>query len=222
MDFALDEPQTLLRDSVRRFVDDDHGFEQRRHRVEHEGGFSPRHWAQFAHMGWLGAGLPEAVGGFGGGAIETALIAEQLGRGLVVEPFVAVAVLAAQALLYAAEAPAASAALGALIDGACLVIPALQDAPELPTRVHRSINGSVCIAGRKTLVIAGPQADGYLVCAAEAHGVSLFLLPRDSAGLTAHAYRLIDGTPACDLVLDAVKVTEGMRIGVVAGAAAPP
>ena len=176
MDFTLDEQQTLLRDSARRFIDNDYGFEQRRRLVEHDGGFSARHWAQFAQMGWLGAGLPEAVGGFGGGAIETALISEELGRGLVVEPFVAVAVLAAQALLHAAAGAATGSALGALIDGACLVIPALADAAGLHTRVHASVDGTPCVTGRKTLVIAGSQANCLLVSATEASGTSLLLL----------------------------------------------
>ena len=220
MDFTLDEQQTLLRDSARRFIDNEYGFEQRRRLVEHDGGFSARHWAQFAQMGWLGAGLPEAVGGFGGGAIETALISEELGRGLVVEPFVAVAVLAAQALLHAAAGAATGSALGALIDGACLVIPALADAAGLHTRVHASVDGTPCVTGRKTLVIAGSQANCLLVSATEASGTSLLLLPLETPGLTRHAYRLIDGTPACDLVLDAVKIDPPMRISAPGGAAA--
>src|SRR5258706_12346689 len=119
MDFALDEPQTLLRDSVRRFIDNEYTFEQRRRVVEHDGGFDARHWAQFAQMGWLGAGMPEEAGGFGGGAIEMALITEELGRGLGVEPFVAVPGLAAQALLHAGP----GSALGALIDAAGFLVP---------------------------------------------------------------------------------------------------
>ena len=203
MDFALDEQQTQLQDSVRRFVEQDYGFEQRRHRVEHEGGFSARHWAQFAHMGWLGAGLPEAAGGFGGGAVETAIIAEQLGRGLVVEPFVPVAVLAAQALLHAADA---APVLGALIEGSCRVVPALFD-------VQGALNcvDSVRLTGRKTLVVGAPQADRFLVSASLAGVVSLFLLRADAPGLTRHDYRLIDGTPASDLVFDAA-VAE-LRVG---------
>ncbi len=220
MDFTLDEPQTLLRDSARRFVDNDYGFEQRRRLVEHDGGFSARHWAQFAQMGWLGAGLPEAVGGFGGGAIETALIAEELGRGLVVEPFVAGAVLAAQALLHAADGSTADTALGALIDGARLVVPALADAAGLRTRVDASVDGTQCVTGRKALVVAGSSADCLLVSATEATGTSLLLLPAGTPGLTRHAYRLIDGTPACDLVLDAVEVDPAMRIGAPGDAAA--
>jgi alkylation response protein AidB-like acyl-CoA dehydrogenase len=171
-------------------------------------------------MGWLGAGLPEAVGGFGGGAIETALIAEQLGRGLVVEPFVAVAVLAAQALLHAGVVPTANATLGSLIDGACLVVPAFLDEAQAKAQVHAGSDGSLRITGRKAIVVGGPQAGCLLVCAAEGNGESLFLLARDTAGLSTHAYRLIDGTPACDVVLDAVKLNEGMRIGTPAGAGA--
>jgi len=58
-------------------------------------------------------------------------------------------------------------------------------------------------------VIAGPQATVISSAPPKAHGVSLFLLPRDSAGLTAHAYRPDRRHAGCDLVLDAVKVTEG-------------
>ena len=216
MDFALDEPQTLLRDSVRRFIDNEYTFEQRRRVVEHDGGFDARHWAQFAQMGWLGAGMPEEAGGFGGGAIEMALITEELGRGLVVEPFVAVAVLAAQALLHAG----AGSALGALIDGACFVVPALTDAAGPPTRVDSGAGGTPHVTGRKTLVLAGLQLDCLLVSATEASGTSLLLLPGQTPGLTRHAYRLIDGTPACDVVLDAVQIDAAMRIGAPGGAAA--
>jgi alkylation response protein AidB-like acyl-CoA dehydrogenase len=220
MDFSLDEQQTQLRDSARRFIENDYGFEQRRCLVEHDGGFSARNWSRFAQMGWLGAGLPEAVGGFGGSAIETALIAEELGRGLVVEPFVAVAVLAAQSLLHAADGFTADTALGALIDGARLVVPALADADGLCTRVDANVDGTQCVTGRKALVVGGSSADCLLVSATEATGTSLLLLPAGPPGMTRHAYRLIDGTPACDLVLDAVKIDPSMRIGAPGGAAA--
>jgi alkylation response protein AidB-like acyl-CoA dehydrogenase len=214
MDFALNEEQTLLRDSVRRFVEQDCGFERRS--IEHEGGFSAGHWAQFAQMGWLGAALPESVGGFGGGAIETSIIAEQLGRGLVLEPFVPVAVLAAQLLVAAAGAQAALNALGALIDGASIVVPAVGEPAGLDLVAR---DGALHLSGQRTLVVGGPQADQFLVAAAEAGGLSLFMLPAAAAGLSRHDYRLIDGTPACDLRFDAVSVTANQRIGVRGGAA---
>ena len=195
MDFALDEEQSLLRDSVRRYVDQ-------------EARFSPRHWAQFAQMGWLGAALPEAVGGFGGSIIQTVLIAEQLGRGLLVEPFVPVAVLAAQALLAAADAEPARNALGALIDGASIVVPALGQ----PAGMQVSAGGA-CLSGQQTLVVGGPRADCFLVAAPEGGGLSLFLCAADAPGLLRHDYRLLDGTPACDLQFDAVPAQAVRRVG---------
>jgi alkylation response protein AidB-like acyl-CoA dehydrogenase len=109
--------------------------------------------------------------------------------------------------------------LGALIDGACLVVPAFSDAAGLRTRVHLSVDGTMCLTGHKTLVVAGPQADCLLVSACEAGATSLLLLPAATRGITRHAHRLIDGTPACDLILDAVPIDPSMRIGMPGGAA---
>jgi len=184
MDFTLTDEQTLLRDSVRRFVEQDYGFEQRRACVEHGGGFSTAHWARFATMGWLGAGLPEAVGGFGGGAVETALIAEELGRGLVVEPYAAVAVLAAQTLRYAGGDDGLR-LLGEAIEGRSLPVLAWSDEP-----------------GRATLIAGGPQATHFLLPMRVANAVSLFALRADDLGPARIDYRLIDGSPACDLRFD--------------------
>jgi alkylation response protein AidB-like acyl-CoA dehydrogenase len=138
----------------------------------------------------------------------------------VVEPFVSVAVLVAQALLHPGAGSGAAAALGALIDGACLVVPAFAEAAGLPTRIHTRVDGTLCISGRNARVVAGSQADCLLVAAAEGGGTSLLLLPLGAPGVTRHAYRLIDGTPACDVVLDAVRIDPAMRIGAPGGAAA--
>jgi len=194
MDFTLTEEQALLRDSVQRYVEHDYGFERRRACIEREGGFSAGHWAGFATMGWLGAGLPEAVGGFGGGAVETALITEQLGRGLVIEPYAAVAVLAAQTLRYVGGDRALS-LLGEVIEGRSLPVLASGDEPK-----------------HATLIAGGPQATHFLLPMREANGVSLFALRADDLGPARIDYRLIDGSPACDLRLDAIPVDRAVRI----------
>ena len=211
MDFALDEHQTMLRDSVARFVAHDYSFERRRAVVE-QGGFSAAHWSQFAQMGWLGAGLPESAGGYGGSALDTALIAEQLGRGLVIEPFVEVAVMAAQALLPQPDQPAASAVLGALIDGGALIVPALD--PQ-----GAALDGGLRLSGRQTLVVGGPQADRFLVAAAEAGGSSLLLLDAATPGLQRHDYRLIDGSAASDLHFEGIVLDAAQRLGAPGAAA---
>jgi alkylation response protein AidB-like acyl-CoA dehydrogenase len=202
MEFALDEPQALLRDSVARFVAR-HPFLERRHRA------GAGHWTQFAQMGWLGAGLPEAMGGYGGAAIETAVIAQQLGRGLVQEPFVDVAVLAAQVLCACHGEPAAQSALGALIDGRRVVVPALQGQAAL----LRTTAGGARLSGLQALVADAPRADAYLVAATEAGATSLLLIDAATRGLHRHGYRLVDGSAACDLRFDDVAIAAIHRLG---------
>ena len=215
MDFSLGEEQTLLRDSVSRFVAQQYGFEARR-TVVAQGGFSRTHWTAFAQMGWLGAGLSESVGGYGGTAVETALIAEGLGRGLVVEPFVEIAVLAAYALLPAREATAAT-ALGALIDGGCIIVPALQ---ESAAELTSAGSGRLRLSGRQTTVIGPAHADRLLVAATEAGGLSLLLLDATETGVQRRDYRLIDGSPASDLHFDDVDVDAARRVSPPGSAAA--
>ena len=103
MDFNLSDEQQMLRDAANRFVREQYGFEARRH-LATSTGWSPERWAQYADMGWLALGIPEDCGGLGCGFVETAIVAEELGRGLVLEPYIGCAVLAAR-LLETADAP---------------------------------------------------------------------------------------------------------------------
>jgi alkylation response protein AidB-like acyl-CoA dehydrogenase len=102
MEFNLNLEQQLLQDSVRRFIDKAYGFEARAALVSQGQGGSVENWATFADNGWLAAALPEEYGGLGGSLIDTAIIAQELGRGLVIEPYLGCAVLAAQTLAAAA------------------------------------------------------------------------------------------------------------------------
>ena len=87
MNFDFSEEQVMLRDSVARFVQDEYAFATRRAIVDSETGFSADHWKSFAELGWLSIPFAEEHGGFGGGATDVALVMEELGKGLVVEPY---------------------------------------------------------------------------------------------------------------------------------------
>ena len=87
MDFRFSEEQVLLRNLVNNFVRDKYAFEARTKWLASDAGRSPEIWNEMAQLGLLGASLPEEFGGSGGGAIETMIIAEELGRGLVIEPY---------------------------------------------------------------------------------------------------------------------------------------
>ena len=93
MDFDLSDDQRLLKDSVDRLIADRYAFDSRKKIMAEPGGWSRDMWAQFAELGLLGLPFPEAQGGFGGGPVETMLVMEAIGRGLVLEPFLPTVIL---------------------------------------------------------------------------------------------------------------------------------
>ena len=99
MNFELSEEQKLLQDSVARFVRDNYELEKRSKLVATKQGFSDDYWKAMAELGWLSLPFAEAQGGFGGNQIDTMVVMEQLGKGLVLEPFFASAVLGAGVLM---------------------------------------------------------------------------------------------------------------------------
>src|SRR5277367_2604551 len=95
MDFTFSEEQRLLRDSLANFLGDAYGFAKRRDALRAEAGWRPEIWRGFAtDLGILGAALPEALGGLGGGPVDTMVITEELGRALVVEHYLDTEVIA--------------------------------------------------------------------------------------------------------------------------------
>ncbi|MGH8409830.1 MAG: acyl-CoA dehydrogenase family protein, partial [Pseudomonas sp.] len=91
MDFEFTSEQRLLQDSLRRYVDKAYSFEARTALLKAGKDGSADNWGLFAANGWLMAALPEEYGGLGGTLVDTVIIAQELGRGLVLEPFMACA-----------------------------------------------------------------------------------------------------------------------------------
>src|SRR3954469_2039531 len=104
MDFDLSEDQRLLKDSVDRLVLDQYQFEQRKKYMAEPAGYSAAMWNQISEIGLLGLPFPESLGGFGGGAMETGIVMDAFGRGLVVEPYFATVILGGGLLRRAAPA----------------------------------------------------------------------------------------------------------------------
>jgi alkylation response protein AidB-like acyl-CoA dehydrogenase len=93
MDFDFSDEQRLLKDSVDRLVADQYQFEQRKKYQAAQDGWSREVWQQYAELGLLGLPFEEEFGGFGGGAVETMIVMEAFGRGLVLEPYFATVIL---------------------------------------------------------------------------------------------------------------------------------
>ena len=116
LDLELSEEQQLLQDSANRFIEREYDFADRRKAANSEEGFRRSAWKTFADLGWLAVGLPEDQGGFGG-ARETAVLMEAMGRGLVVEPYLATVVMAGKAVALAGDDAQKDELLGAVIGG---------------------------------------------------------------------------------------------------------
>jgi alkylation response protein AidB-like acyl-CoA dehydrogenase len=223
MDFSLTEEQQLLKDSVVRFVEKQYDFESRR-RIVAAGGLDEANWALFAEMGWLMAGLPEDHGGLGGGIEAQSILCEALGAGLVVEPFIPVAVMAARTLL-AAGGPLAAELLPQLAAGSARPVlahaepGAFGELAWVETVAVRSGAGWI-VNGRKAVVWAAPYASHLIVsartsgAAGDADGLTLFLLPANGVpGLTRRDVRLSDGSRGSEIDLADVTVGDDAVIG---------
>ena len=116
MDFSFSEEQNLLRDSVKKFVEKSYAWEKRKALLESDTGFSRDNWRAFAELGWTALPFSEADGGIGGNAVDTMIVLEELGKGLVLEPFL-MGVIFAGGLLRRADAKTKAKHLPQLIGG---------------------------------------------------------------------------------------------------------
>ena len=224
MDFSLSDEQSLLKDSVERFVQNDYDFDRRRKVMAEEEGFSRANWKQFAELGWLAIPFSEEDGGFGGGAIELMLVMEQIGRGLIVEPYLPTVVLAGGFLRRAGSAAQKESYLAGIIDGSKLGAFAFAEPQgrfnpaDLVTTAKADGDGFV-LNGHKAVVLNGPSADFMVVSARTAgeqrdtDGISLFIVDADTSGLSRRDYPTVDGLRASEVMLENVKVGRGALIG---------
>jgi len=212
MDFALTDEQQQLRDTLARFVQKDYAFEKRKAILRSPEGHSREAWRQLAEMGLTALGLPEEHGGLPGNAVDTMVVMELFGRGLVVEPYLATVVLGAGLVARAGSDAQQQAILPAVADGTLLLAFA-HDEPgtryEL-TRVATSAKkqaDAYALNGSKTVVLHGAQAGKLVVSARtgggerDAAGISLFIVDAKAPGVTLRDYPTHDGQRAAELTL---------------------
>ncbi|MGN6251729.1 MAG: acyl-CoA dehydrogenase family protein [Marmoricola sp.] len=189
MDFTLDEEQSALRDAVRGLLKG-YDAETRRQTTDADPGFDEALWGRYAEMGLLGLPFPEDDGGMGAGPIEVGVVAEEIGRVLAPEPYVASVVLAGGLVATAGSDEQRAELLGGLASGERLLAFA---------RVDDDATGSGQPAAAEP-VIQGARADTIVW----AVGNELFVGPRPDG---AEGYRTGDGGRAARLVLDRDAVT---------------
>jgi alkylation response protein AidB-like acyl-CoA dehydrogenase len=215
VDFRYSEEQLALQDTLQRFISRDYDFEQRRVLSRSPLGFSPEAWRRYAELGLLALPFPEEFGGLGGGGVDVMAVMEQVGLGLLLEPYLSTVVLCGGLIRDAASEPIKQSILPRVAAGKLQLALAAYEAAGRYDLSHVACTaveagGGWALSGCKAVVLDAPSADYFLVSArndgrlSDREGISLFLVPRDAAGVTLYPYPTQSGGRAADLQLSNV------------------
>jgi alkylation response protein AidB-like acyl-CoA dehydrogenase len=211
VNFDLNEDEEMLKALAERFVDDNYDLDRRRVYLGGPNGFSPQMWALLAELGLVAAPLSFESGGMALDATAIATVFQALGKGLVVEPLIENVMVAARLFERVAPAELAGQWMEALAMGTrrLALAHAEQGARGGRTFVETRANADGSLSGAKSCVPAGAGVDGYIVTARESGsatddaGVALYLVAADAPGLSINPWRMVDGSLAVALSLDA-------------------
>jgi alkylation response protein AidB-like acyl-CoA dehydrogenase len=223
MYIEFSEEQRMLKESAEKYLNENYPFDARQKIVKSESAFCKTQWQTFADLGWLAMTFAEEAGGFGGGALETMLLSEQLGLHMVVEPYLETIVLGGQ-LLSSASDEIKTRYLDALISGHCQVAFAWSEAKHhhamSDVAMAASVsNDGIVLNGSKTVVLNGAAADVVLVLVRTAgepgqlDGLSLVLVDTDAEGCVRRCYKTYDGRNAAEFSFSNVSVSLGNILG---------
>ena len=231
MDFNFTEEQSMLRDTVASYLQDNYDFDKRRKMISSEAGRDPAVWSAFANeLGILGAPFSEDLGGLGGDAIENMIVMEEFGKALVVEPYLGTVVIGGGFLKHSGHADAAD-LIGGIIGGETIFAFAYAEPQarytwqDLKTTAKKDGAGWV-INGHKAVVVGAPWASHLIVTARtgggqrEESGVSVFIVEKNAKGVTTRDYPTVDGQRASEVYFENVSVGADALIGA-EGAALP-
>lgn len=224
MDFSFTEEQSMLRDTVASYLADHYSFDQRRAALAKEPNWRPDVWKAFAdELGILGAAFTEEQGGLGGGATENMVVMEELGKALVVEPYLPTVVIGGGFLKHGKPA-AADELIGKIIAGEAIIAFAHAEPQgrytwsDLKTTAKKE-GGAYVLNGRKAVVISAPYATHLIVTARtgggqrDVQGVSVFIVPKDAKGVTTRDYPTVDGFRASEVYFENVSVPAENLVG---------
>src|SRR5215208_1212888 len=224
MDLSLSDEQKQLQDAAERFVRDKYTFENRRKIAATEKGWLPENWAQMAELGWLGMAFSEEDGGYGGGPIETMIVMEQFGKGLVLEPFLPTVVLGGGMIAKAGSKAQKEALLPPMIEGkkqfafAWLERQSRYNLADVSLKATKEGSGW-SLSGHKGVVYNAPSADHIIVLARtsgsarEEKGLTLFVVDAKAKGITRRDYPTQDALRASELTFDKVSVGADAVLG---------
>lgn len=230
MDFSLNDIQQMMQDSAAKFIKKQYDFEARRGLANSHIGYSEDNWTLFSELGWLALPIEEAYGGLDGGLVDTMILQQELGKGLLVEPYYATVLLGAKLIQKHGSEEQKQTLLEKVIAGQLKLAlahsepQAAFDISQTETTAEKK-NGLYVLNGYKAVVHGGECADLLIVpartsgLAGEAEGISLFLLDPKLAGVKLRGYATNDGLRAAEVVLTQVEAPASSLLGQAGSAA---
>ena len=213
MDFELSEEQSLIKDQLDRLLADRYGFEARRGYMASAEGWSTEMWARYAEMGLMALPFAEEHGGIGGGAVDTMIVMESLGRVLALEPYFATVVLGGGFLTIGGSDAQKADLIPGIANGSTRWAFAHQERAARYDLAHveataRKDGAAWQISGAKGLVLHGDAADRLVVTArtagstADEAGVGVFVVDARGAGVSRPGYPTQDGLRAAEVTFE--------------------
>lgn len=224
MDFSLSDEQQMLQDSITRFVQNDYDFDSRMTAVKSDLGFNADHWKLFAELGWLMVPFSEEDGGLGGSATDLMVVMEEFGKGIIIEPFLATAIIGGGLISAAGNTEQKDTLLAGIMDGSLQLAfayaePSSRYNLENVALLAEKNADEFILNGHKSVVLNAPMANKIIVSArtsgdiSDKNGISLFIIDADSEGVEVQAYRTQDGFRAAEVRLNNVKVPANQLLG---------
>ena len=224
MNFELSEEQKMIQQSVERFVQENYDLTNRVKISSEDPGYSKEYWGSMADLGWLGLAFDEEDGGFGGNQIDTLVLMEQFGKGLVLEPFLANIVLGGGIIKRAASPAIKESIIPSLMEGKLQITLAYAeeqsrfDIEDVATAA-REEDGGFVINGKKSMVLNAESADKIIVVTrtsgsqVDENGISLFIVDASSEGVEKQNFPTVDGLRASEITFEDVKVSSEALVG---------
>lgn len=226
MTFLLTEDQEMLRDTAMAFTREELPLTHLRSlRDAGANGVDPETRDKLSELGFLGVIIPEEPGGEHFGLVGLGQILEAQGRTLAATPVLQTALIAASALQLGGSDAQKSEWLPKIAMGETTFALALDEAAHfsplnVATEAERNGQGYT-LNGLKKYVPDAHHADMLIVAArtygeaGDRHGLTLFLVPCDTKGVSIQPLKTVDSHGAAHISLDDVMVPESAVLGIV-------
>jgi len=224
MDFSITEEQSAIKDVIARFIENEYDFEKRMKIAESDSAYDKEVYNFFVEQGFTAIPFSEEDGGLNGGPVETMLIMKEIGRGLVLEPFLENIILAGGILKRLANQHQKDKWLNKIINGEMQSTLAFTEPQsrfqlnDVATTANKKEDNFI-LNGKKSFVLNGGESDLIIVPARtsgsqnDLKGITLFAVEKDIAGIEINSYKSVDGRSAAEIKLNNVSISSDSIIG---------